>query len=347
MIDLRLSSPFIELAAVESWDAWFRWREQGDLRDLSIEDTWRRVAGPLASVEARGDIAQWQSRFMRAFTSWQLLPDEQVLANAGTGRPLLRGDTLHAVLNAAGFVTVETAAASAPDLAGLSDCATLAVRVLDNAALLAGVARPHLRIGIIGVADALALADVGYDSDSGRAQAASMAEALATGCLRGSMLLAIERGPRGDGDARAAIERAELRGMPAELLRDAAGHGLRYTQLTAITSRPRLALLANDVANAADPLRGENHANVIAVGDEQRLVRSSGFALSMLRTRSTASAAGHDMPANLSREAQIAMRAALQPWIDEPIVYPLQATFDPEDLQRNPPSKVTTAHGPG
>jgi ribonucleoside-diphosphate reductase alpha chain len=135
--------------------------------------------------------------------------------------------------------------------------------------------------------------------------------------------------------------------MPAELLRDAAGHGLRYTQLTAITSRPRLALLANDVANAADPLRGENHANVIAVGDEQRLVRSSGFALSMLRTRSTASAAGHDMPANLSREAQIAMRAALQPWIDEPIVYPLQATFDPEDLQRNPPSKVTTAHGPG
>src|SRR5690348_11516870 len=98
MIDLRRSSPFIELAAVEAWDAWFRWREQGDLRDLSIEGTWRRVAVALASVEAQGEIATWQSRFMQTFATWRLLPDEQVLANAGTGRPVFRGDTLHAAL---------------------------------------------------------------------------------------------------------------------------------------------------------------------------------------------------------------------------------------------------------
>src|SRR5690348_5666242 len=283
---------------------------------------------------------------MQAFATWRLLPDEQVLANAGTGRPLFRGDTLHAALNAACFVPMETAAVSAPDLAALSECATLAVRMLDNAALLAGVASPRLRIGIIGIADALALMGVGYDSDAGRAQAASMAEALATGCLRGSIMLAIERGPR-DGHARTAIARAESRGMPADLLRDATSHGLRHAQLTAITSQPRLALLANDVADAADPLRGENHANVIAAADGQRWVRSSGFALDVLRARSAASGEAHDAPVALPLEAQIAMRAVLQPWIDEPIAYPPQATSSPEDSQCGQPGKVATADRPG
>jgi ribonucleoside-diphosphate reductase alpha chain len=347
MIDSHRSSPFIELAAVEAWDAWFRWREQGDLRDLSIEDTWRRVAVAMASVESLGDVATWQSQFMRALSSWRLLPDAEVLANAGTGRPLLHDDTLHAALNAACFVPVDPAAVSAPDLAALSECATLAVRMLDNAALLAGVASPRLRIGIIGIADALALMGVGYDSDAGRAQAASMAKALATGCLRGSIILAVERGPCSDGDARAAIERAESRGMPADLLRAAAGHGLRHAQLTAITSQPRLALLANDVADAADPLRGENHANVIAAAGGQRCIRSSGFALDILRARGAASGTTADAPAAPSLEARIAMRAALQPWIDEPIAYPLQATSGAEDSQGGQPGKVATASGTG
>lgn len=51
--------------------------------------------------------------------------------------------------------------------------------MLDNAALLADAVVPRLRIGIVGIADALALLDLAYDSDAGRAQAASMACALA------------------------------------------------------------------------------------------------------------------------------------------------------------------------
>lgn len=346
MIDPRRPSPFIELASVEAWDAWFRWREEADLRDLSIEDTWRRVSAALASVEPRDEATMWQIRFMDAFASWRLLPDERLLADAGTGRMTYRNGELFAALNAASFVPMDCGATPAPDLAALTECAALAVRVLDNVALLAGIGTPRLHIGILGIADALALLHMPYDGDAGRAQAASMARALSEGCLRGSILLAITRGAR-NGDTQAAIARAESRGAPRDLLRDAARHGMRHAQLTSITSQPRLALLANDTADAADPLRGENHANVITTADGQRTVRSSGYALNMLR----ACACGHggrpDTLANLPWRAQIAMRAAVQPWIDEPIDYPLLATGDPGEAQRLEARKLAARHGLG
>lgn len=346
MLDSRRPSPFTELAAVEAWDAWFRWREHTALRDVSIEDTWRRVSAALVSVEPRGEMAMWQTRFMDAFASWRMLPDERLLADAGTGRPLYHDGGLHAVLNAACFVPADGGASPPPDLEALSDCAALAVRVLDNAALLSGMAVPRLRIGIVGIADALALLGRGYDSDIGRAQAAALVRALADGCLRGSILLAIARGARGvrDSATRAAITRAELRGVGPDLLGDAARHGLRYTQLTAVTSQPRLALLANDVADAADPLRGEHHANVITSFDGQRTIRSSGYALTLLQAREGRCTGKPDTLANLPWSAQIAMRAALQPWIDQPIVYPLLATTDLDDSQRREARKLAATH---
>lgn len=336
MIDLRRPSPFIELVAVEAWDAWFRWREQADLRDFSIEDTWRRVSAALASVEPCGEIAMWQKRFMDALASWRLLPDERLLADAGTGRATYRGGVLHAALNAASFVPTDCAAAPSLDLAAISGCAALAVRVLDNAALLADMTVLRLRIGVIGIADALALLGLAYDSDAGRAQAASMARALAEGCLHGSIVLARDRGGRTD-----------LRRVSAGSPRDAARRSPRHTQLTAITSQPRLALLANDVADAADPLRERNHTHLIAAVDGQRALRSSGYALNILDAHGGDACDRTSTLADLPWTAQMAMRAALQPWIDEPIDYPLLATHVPDDTQRTEAHRLALAYGLG
>ncbi len=121
MTDLHRLSPFIDLAAVEAWDAWFRWREKAGLRDVSIEDTWRRVSIALASSESPGEIATWQARFANALASWQLLPDERLLAGAGTGRTTRWNGVLHASLNAAGFVHSGPATGASMDLAALSD----------------------------------------------------------------------------------------------------------------------------------------------------------------------------------------------------------------------------------
>jgi ribonucleoside-diphosphate reductase alpha chain len=345
MIDLH-TSPFIDLAAVEAWDAWFRWREKTDLRDVSIEDTWRRVSTALASVEPDREPGAWRARFMDAFAAWRLLPDARLLAGAGTGQATCRDGVLHAVLNAAVFAPSAPAAGASMDLAAFSDCAALAVRALDNAALLEGVAQPRLRIGLIGVADALALLGLSYDSNAGRAQAAAMARALAEGCLHGSISLAAERGSCGCEAADLAIARARMRGMPEALLCAAARHGVRHLQLTAVTSQPRLALLANDVADAVDPLRGKNHAHVIcATGGQRTTVRSSGYALNLLQAGGTVAAAGipdtlHDM----SWMAQIKMRGALQSWIDERIDYPLLVTNDLGEAQRLEARKLAATH---
>lgn len=71
--------------AVDIWDAWFRWREQGALRDLTVNATWDRVATALASIEP-ADATIWSERFTDAFRAWRLLLDERILATAGRGR---------------------------------------------------------------------------------------------------------------------------------------------------------------------------------------------------------------------------------------------------------------------
>ena len=344
MVELHRPSPFIDLAAVEAWDTWFRWREHADLRDFSIEDTWRRVSEALASVESGGETATWQAHFTEALASWRLLPDERLLADAGTGEVTWREGVLHASLDAAAFVSPDPSADASLDLQALGDCAALAVRALDNAALLAGMAAPRLCIGIIGLADALALLGLRYCSNAGRAQAAAMARALAEGCLHGSVMLAAARGAH-DGDMGAALARAERRGAPARLLGDAARHGLRHSQLTAITPQPRLALLANDVADAIDPLKGKNHPVLISASDGQRtIMHSSGYALNILHAGEIQPEDMPDMLPDLSWMAQIEMRAALQPWIDESIDYPLLVTNDLGEAQRLEARKLAASH---
>lgn len=343
MSDSPQASPFTDLASVEAWDAWFRWRTASTLHDASIEDTWRRVADSLVSVEPRA-ATTLRARLMEALASWRLLPDTRLLADAGTGRMTWDEGPLHAVLNAAVFAMPAAHVGAPVALAALADTAALAVQALDNAAVLARIGHPRLRIGIVGIADALYIAGLEYDSDAGRALAGSIARAASEGCLRENVALAATRG-RGDGDMATALALAARRGAPQHLLQDAARTGLRHARTTAITSQPRLALLANDVADAADPLRGENHAHVIAAPAGQRMIRSSGYALNLLRSRQTAPV--HGTLVDLPCVAQIAMRAALQPWLDEPITYPLLCARDPDDGQRREARRQATRLGLG
>lgn len=342
---LRRTSPFSDLASVEAWDAWFRWRDRTGLRDTSIEDTWHRVATALASTEVRNGIALQRTRLLEALANWRLLPDARLLADAGTGHATWGDGTLHAVLNAAAFVSCGGLPGASLSLAGIQECAALAVRALDNAAQLAGIAAPRLRIGLIGIADALALLGLAYDSDVGRTQAAEMARAISEGCLHANIALAATRSADAV-DAHFLVARAERYGMPPGLWRDAQRHGLRHARLTALTSQPRLALLANDVADAADPLLGENHAHVIAAPTGQRTIRSSGHALNMLHASADSHARTDTLP-NVAWTAQIAMRAALQPWMDEPIDYPLLAAHEPDDRQRDEARRQAALHGLG
>src|SRR5215467_4366586 len=82
-LDKHLFSPFLDPAAVDAWDEWFRLRENGELRDVSIESTWQRVARALAEPEGSA-AAQWSRRYFDAQAHWFFVLDERLLASAGT-----------------------------------------------------------------------------------------------------------------------------------------------------------------------------------------------------------------------------------------------------------------------
>ncbi|SOC16214.1 ribonucleoside-diphosphate reductase class II [Rhodobacter sp. JA431] len=77
----RFSAPIAE----QIWDMKYRLKEaDGAPIDASVEDSWRRVARDLASVET--DPSAWEPRFYAALEDFKFLPAGRILAGAGTGR---------------------------------------------------------------------------------------------------------------------------------------------------------------------------------------------------------------------------------------------------------------------
>ena len=64
------------------WHTKYRWQEQGKVCENSIEDSWRRVAQTVASVE-KTDQAMWEQRFFDILQGFQFLPGGRILAGAG------------------------------------------------------------------------------------------------------------------------------------------------------------------------------------------------------------------------------------------------------------------------
>ncbi|MDO5658856.1 MAG: adenosylcobalamin-dependent ribonucleoside-diphosphate reductase, partial [Paracoccus sp. (in: a-proteobacteria)] len=77
----RFAAPIAE----QIWDMKYRLKDaEGHTLDASVEDSWRRVARDLASVET--DPEAWEAKFYAALEDFKFLPAGRILAGAGTGR---------------------------------------------------------------------------------------------------------------------------------------------------------------------------------------------------------------------------------------------------------------------
>jgi len=298
-----LTTQFTSLAAVEVWDSRFRWRNGGTLLDTTVDVTWQRVAEAIASVE--GPMAPlWMRRFISVFSRWELLPDERLLALAGTHRPPEELTGLAAVLNLAAFIRPQSVGAARLDCERMVATAGLAVRLLDNALLRYGAcADQSLRIGFIGMAEALRRLGTPFGTERARQFAVVAASLLAEGCLRGNVDLARERGQQmglEPLDQRIALWRN--RAIPESLALEAARGGVRHSRITALDHHPELARFANDVTDAIDPL---------AI-DVQR---------------------GHDVLGNDIQVARAKMGIAIQPYFDVEIQDALPSLESTSSLQ--------------
>lgn len=77
----RFSAPIAE----QIWDMKYRLKgADGAAIDQTVEDTWRRIARDLASVEQ--DPTHWEGVFYEALEDFKYLPAGRITAGAGTGR---------------------------------------------------------------------------------------------------------------------------------------------------------------------------------------------------------------------------------------------------------------------
>ncbi|GGE50400.1 adenosylcobalamin-dependent ribonucleoside-diphosphate reductase [Actibacterium pelagium] len=77
----RFAAPIAE----QIWDMKYRLKEaDGTPIDLTVEDSWRRIARALAEVEA--EPAVWEERFYAALEDFKYLPAGRITAGAGTDR---------------------------------------------------------------------------------------------------------------------------------------------------------------------------------------------------------------------------------------------------------------------
>ncbi|MFZ2467017.1 MAG: adenosylcobalamin-dependent ribonucleoside-diphosphate reductase [Parvibaculum sedimenti] len=73
--------------AEQIWDMKYRLHgEDGTPLDLTVEDTWTRVATALAEAEAPEARDTWLKRFHDAMSGYRFLPAGRILAGSGTGR---------------------------------------------------------------------------------------------------------------------------------------------------------------------------------------------------------------------------------------------------------------------
>jgi len=87
-------------------------------------------------------------------------------------------------------------------------------------------------------------------------------------------------------------------------------------------SLPRLALVANNVADAVYPLRGERQVYVISSKTGDRRVTACGYAPTLWRqlgAKTIDAAFPYATASDTTADDRRRMRSAVQPWFDHPV----------------------------
>jgi len=243
-------------------------------------------------------------------------------------------------LNLAAFVESAFTADARLDLDALAVAAALAVRFLDNVIDVsryplpaqAAQARKTRRIGlgITGLADALVLLGLSYDSVSARTLAAHAMQTVRDAAYRASIELAREKGSFPDLDRAAFLASGFATRLPADIRDAIAAHGIRNSHLLAIAPAGTISLLANNCSSGIEPVfAAEAERRVLGTDGSYRSHRVIDYALHLWLQQDR-----DGMPPALVEARQIdpvahlQMQAALQPFVDNAISKTINVAAD-------------------
>jgi ribonucleoside-diphosphate reductase alpha chain len=235
-------------------------------------------------------------------------------------------------LNLTRFVTAPFSPQAKLDLKALAATATIATRMLDNVYSASTFPLPQqaeaarasrrLGLGLTGLADALIMLGLRYDSPDGRASASEAMRTINEAAYAASIELARERGSFERFDAQAYLAAPFVRRLPETLRQGIAKHGIRNSHLTAIAPAGTISLVAGNVSSGLEPVFALEYTRNVRQPDGTLLrVDVESRALALWRTlRGDAPLPDTFVSAaTVPAEAQIAMQAALQPHVDSAI----------------------------
>ena len=233
-------------------------------------------------------------------------------------------------LNLTAFVSNPFMPAAHLDLRELAAAAALAVRFLDDITeisrfpLFRQYQQIHrcrrIGLGVTGLADALAMLTLRYDSAEARVQAARAMECIRNAAYAASVDLARERGAFPEYRADAYPERPFIRALPAVTQAAIRSTGIRNSHLLAIAPAGTISLLAGNVSSGIEPAIGiESTHRIIGPDGRYRDFQATDYAYASWRSLRGPAL---EVPSyfvgaeDIAAEDHLLMQAALQPFVD-------------------------------
>ncbi len=233
-------------------------------------------------------------------------------------------------LNLTAFVKDAFTPAAHFDHEGILETVRLAVRFLDDVLEISRfpLVRQHeqahrsrrLGLGITGLADALAMLGLRYDSETARTAAAGLMRQIRDASYQASVELAREKGPFTAYDAERYLDRPFIRGLPAETREAIRRYGIRNSHLLAIAPAGTISLLAGNVSSGIEPIFGiESLRRVLDDEGKHHNFQVTDYAYAAWRGRQVGEAPLPDYFIDrklISPRDHLLMQTALQPYID-------------------------------
>lgn len=251
-------------------------------------------------------------------------------------------------INLTQFVRDPFTAQAQLDLDGIVTTAGIAVRLLDNVIDVSRFPLPsqakqarnsrRIGLGMTGLADALILLQIRYDSSEAAHIAQQVMQCICQAAYRASIDLAREKGSFPLFDKEKYLASNFVRTLPESIRNGIAQHGIRNSHLTAIAPAGSISLLANNISSGLEPVFDSSYS--------RRLLKQDGsyseyqvvdYAVEAWRK---VSFSGTFPPAFVNAYAltpaeHLQMQAAIQPYVDQAIskTINIPADYDFDDFR--------------